>query len=413
MSKPVTNTATYGTGGLRSGKLLLWMMTFFWIMMLVWPAAAQDTDEPAVYTYGCIYDEVSNTVQIRADLTERNGTPLAVDGVVIRNLELPAEAFSIQPVERQPVRIIAVIDTTRSYPVTEIRSALSDQIANFPVLDELALVTFNDRVSALLGPPTTDKIAVIDQYRDQIVPGGDPQAGIAVLYDGILTALRDGIDPAKPERQVVLVLTDSPHRNTRSDTTERDVIDRARVQNTPVYIIAFDTVNDTPDFEVLAEIAGETGGFLWSYGQEADEDKTPATLAEQMEGFLEDFQQSLDAEHLITIDASVLEPDPETLAVPMEVTVTSASREIDLGTFNCIVPLLDHSILFNNLTNNQFIPVGQPLVISTTIDSPFAENEREVRLFLNETQLSGNTIDLEDTAVQNALLPSNNTLSVV
>src|SRR5690606_8606821 len=245
-------------------------------------------------------------------------------------------------------------------------------------------VTFNDRVSPLLGPPTIEKIKIIDDYRDRIVPGGDPQAGIAVLYDGILTALRDGFDATSDLRRVVLVLTDSPHRNERSDTTQRDVIERAEAVNAQVFIIAFDTIQDEPDFDILAEIAAETNGFLWTYGRREGDDKAVATLSARMGDLLDNFRQALDSEYLITIDPDVLEPDPDTLTVSLDVAVTSGSREIALGTFDCVVPVTDYTITFANLTDNMFVPLDQqPLVISTVIDPPLPEADRDVRLFLN------------------------------
>lgn len=401
------------------------IILFVSLWLFVLPAAAQPAtpappvgDQPGIYTYGCAYDEASNSVQIRVDLMERDGTPMFVDGVTVSNLELPEGAVTFQRVaERQPVRIFVVFDTTRTYPVETIRDTLQDSIANFPVLDELALVTFNDRVSPLLGAVNNisaiDKVAIIDNYRDRIVPGGDAQAGIAVLYDGILTALGQGVDPASPLRQVVLVLTDSPHRNERSDTSEQDVIERAKAVRAPIYIIAFDTIQDTPDFDVLATIANSTGGHLWSYGQEQGDDKTNATLAQEMSDFLNDFLQALSGEYLIGISAETLEPNPDTLTVTMDVSVTSAGRSFSLGTFDCVLPLVDHSVTFGaNINSNMFVPLSQqPLAISLTVDSPLAENQREVRVFLNEnTRIMGSAISLDDSTVQEALLPTSNSL---
>ncbi len=408
-----TDAAWLSRHGRRAGMalLLLLMLTLGGMMR------AQDSAGASVYTYGCVYDEASHTLQIRAVLTDSDSAPLFVDSVSVPNLDLPEGSATIQRVEeRQPVRMIAVIDTTRSYPVEAMRDTLQDAMQNFPVLDELALVTFNDRVSPLLGPPTIEKLAVIDEYRDRIVPGGDPQAGIAVLYDGILTALRDGVDPASPLRQVVLVLTDSPHRNERSDTTERDVIERAQAVNAQVYVIAFDTIQDTPDFEVLAEIASATDGHLWTYGQNEGDDKSIGTLTDQMRDILASFQQTLDSEYLITISADTLEPDPSTLTVPLEVVVGSGGQQVALGTFDCVLPLVDHSIAFTNLTNNLFIMLDQqPFVIAPpVIDSPLAEDERETRLFLNDSTapLLGSTLSLDDPIVQDALLPADNRLRV-
>lgn len=396
-------------------RQILLMTLLMWAAL---PAIAQESDpQPGVYTYGCVYDEGSNAVQIRADLMGRDGTPLFVDSVAVRNLELPEDSVTVQRVEdRQPVRILAVIDTTRSYPVEPVRDVLQDKMAEFPVLDELALVTFNDRVSPLLGAPSelnaNDKLAIIDYYRDRIVPGGDPQAGIAVLYDGILTALRDGIDPASEMRQVVLVLTDSPHRNESSDTTHREVIERAQTVDAQIFVIAFDTIQDTPDFDVLNEITSATNGFLWTYGQDEGDDKSLATLSDEMETLLSDFQQALDSEYLISINADTLEPDPTTLSVPLEVVVTSGGQDIELGTFDCVLPLIDHSIAIGSVSNNLFVSLSQqPLIVSTTIDSPLAEDEREVRLLLNDTtQILGSTINLNDASVQGALRPTDNSL---
>src|SRR5690606_9073631 len=198
---PINHRAAFVSATRVSPLHYLHKLILFLILgLFALPAAAQDGattqgDQPGIYTYGCTYDEVSNSVQIRADLMERDGTPMFVDGVTVGNLALPEGAVTFQRVEpRQPVRIFAVIDTTRSYPVEAMRDTLQDAMQNFPVQDELALVTFDDRVSPLLGPPTIEKLAIIDQYRDRIVPGGDPQAGIAVLYDGILTALGQGVD---------------------------------------------------------------------------------------------------------------------------------------------------------------------------------------------------------------------------
>lgn len=417
---PINHRAAFVSATRVSPLHYLHKLILFLILgLFALPAAAQDGattqgDQPGIYTYGCTYDEVSNSVQIRADLMERDGTPMFVDGVTVGNLALPEGAVTFQRVEpRQPVRIFAVIDTTRSYPVEAMRDTLQDAMQNFPVQDELALVTFDDRVSPLLGPPTIEKLAIIDQYRDRIVPGGDPQAGIAVLYDGILTALGQGVDPASPLRQVVLVLTDSPHRNERSDTTEQDVIERARAVRAPIFVIAFDTIQDTPDFDVLAQITNGTGGHLWSYGQKEGDDKSLATLTREMSNFLDDFLQALNSEYLISINAETLEPNPDTLTVSPEVSVTSAGRNFSLGTFDCVLPLVDHSVTFGpSIVSNMFVSLDQqPLVVSTTVDSPLAENQREVRLFLNgNTRIFGNSIDLADATVQGALLPSNNSL---
>jgi hypothetical protein len=397
----------------RKGLGWLFSTWAIWALLVISaaPVLAQ-AQEPGIYAYDCVFDEASRSVQIRVALTDADGVPLFVDGVRIRNLELPEGSATIaRMTERLPVRIITVFDTTRSFPVEPMRDVLQDKMAGFPVLDELALVTFNDRVSALLGPPTIEKLAVIDRYRGSLVPGGDPQAGIAVLYDGMLRALSEGFDPASPLRRVVLVLTDSPHRNASSDTTPRDVIERAQAADAQVFVIALDTIQDTPDFNALREITSATEGHLWAYGQNEGDDKSTATLTRQMGVMLDLFQQALNSEYLITVNAEALEPDPDTLTVPFEISVLSGSSETDLGTFNCVVPLVDHSISLNNLTSNQFITLEQqPLVISTTIDSPLAENDREVRLFLNTTRIVSNIINLEDSTVRSALLPGGNTL---
>ncbi|MBZ0299439.1 MAG: FHA domain-containing protein [Anaerolineae bacterium] len=387
------------------------------LVVLAFPAAAQDDVQPGIYTYGCTFDEASNTVQVRADLTDRDGKPMFVDSVSVTNLELPEGSVTFQRAEsREPVRTIVVIDTTRSWsmPVESMRDTLQDKMSAFPVLDELALVTFNDRSSPLLGPPTIEKIAVIDQYRDRITVGGDPQAGIAALYDGILTALRDGFDPSSTLRRVVLVLTDSAQRDKNSDVTLRDVVERAQSVQAQVYVIAFDTIEDTPDFDSLLQITNATGGYLWSYGRNPGEDKSAATLLDRLSGFLDNFRDALNSEYVISVNADVLEPDPDTLKVPLDISVTTTGREISLGAFDCVVPRTNYTIAFANVSDNQFVPLDQqPLVVSTTIDPPLAEDQREIRLFLNgNTRIFGNTLSLDDPTVQGALLPSNNSLRV-
>src|SRR5690606_10267893 len=162
-----------------------------------------------------------------------------------------------------------------------------------------------------------------------------------------------------------------------------------------------------------AQITNGTGGHLWSYGQKEGDDKSLATLTREMSNFLDDFLQALNSEYLISINAETLEPNPDTLTVSPEVSVTSAGRNFSLGTFDCVLPLVDHSVTFGpSIVSNMFVSLDQqPLVVSTTVDSPLAENQREVRLFLNgNTRIFGNSIDLADATVQGALLPSNNSL---
>jgi VWFA-related protein len=149
-----------------------------------------------------------------------------------------------------PLAMVVAIDISGSMkgePIEKARAAAANFCGRFDVMDQVALVKFDDRIDLVHGF-TTDKAAVVDAI-NALQTRGD-----TALYDVIAFS----IEQLKTQtgRRAVVVLTDG--RDTASQKHKlASAIAVANETNIPVFVVGLDSPQFTPD--VMQQIADETG----------------------------------------------------------------------------------------------------------------------------------------------------------
>lgn len=312
-------------------------------------AVAQDSDEVEVLqrasfvAYSCLFDKDSNSVQIQSVVMASNGQTLPretyqIEAMIADTGEvLPADSMTIQSIsQRPPLQMIIVLDTTDTVPITQVVTALTDEL--MPRLlseDQVALLTF----SAEVAPRTqfyTDKNRLVNEHMlDLLTLEGDNQ-----LYDAVYDATSDfPLDANK--RQVVLLLTDSSRRQT-AQTPIATIVEQAQRSGIQIYSIAFFT-RDRPDLNELRTLANETGGYVWLYDEIVN---SRATIEAAVRDYLEDFTTTLNNEVLLTISMQGQQPDPSG-NIALNLTMRSSNEETITESVVCPLEVLTHNITFN------------------------------------------------------------------
>ncbi len=287
------------------------------------------SDQAQFLAYTCRYNEEAGRTEILAALTAPGGGPVAeadISGVTVARAggePLPAESVSIAPAAgRPPVRVVLVLDTTDTMPLSQIQGVMLGPTGFLPGLlveDEVALVAVDETVTNPT-PFYTDKNALYnDHVADMTV-----RAGNNVIYEGIRAGVA-ATTPNSPVRQAVVVITDSGYADSRAVEAEAlvtEIITVAQASKAQIFPISFSSLNalNVPDDALLARLAAETGGVSWAHSG----DKTPAAISEAVTKAMDELYATLNAETVISADLSGLEAD-ETGFIPLDVTVTLAS----------------------------------------------------------------------------------------
>jgi VWFA-related protein len=213
-----------------------------------------------------------NLVELFAVVTGEEGEP--VEGLAAEDFEILVEGKP-RPVERfqhadeVPLTLALAADTSGSMwaLMLDTRQAAGRFLVNTLIPgDRALLVAFSDRPRLVAGP-TGDVQALLQSF------GRLTAGGATALYDSIVYSLVQLQEPGEGAegRRAVVLLTDGQDYGSRFGT--RRVIDDARAQGTPVYVISLAGLYNErgsvrkPDLEA---IVGHTGGRIF-YIQEIDE----------------------------------------------------------------------------------------------------------------------------------------------
>ncbi|HYO88023.1 MAG TPA: FHA domain-containing protein [Candidatus Limnocylindrales bacterium] len=359
------------------------------------------TDQPQFLAYTCRYNEDTARTEILAALTAPSGGPVAegdISTVTVARTggdPLPAESVSIAPSDgRPPLRMVLVLDTTDTMPLSQIQGVLLGPTGFLPGLqveDEVALVA----VDATVTNPTpfyTDKNALYnDHVADLTVREGNN-----VIYEGVRAGV-GATTPNSPVRQVVVVITDSGYADSRADEAEAlvtEIITVAQASKAQIFPISFSSLNavNVPDDALLARLAAETGGVAWSYSG----DKSPAAISAAVTTALEELYATLNAEVVISADLTGLEAD-ETGFVPLDVTVTLASGAELTSRVACppppaagvesVVPLF--TVAYRNLVEG--LLVTEPLLVQIASQPEPLPPDAIFRFFLDDEPTDNTT----------------------
>ncbi|MFN2226388.1 MAG: VWA domain-containing protein [Anaerolineae bacterium] len=152
---------------------------------------------------------------------------------------------------KDPLSMVVAIDISGSMkgsPLNKARQAAANFVGRFDVVDQVALVKFDDRIELVHGF-TTDKDSVIEAI-NSLRSRGD-----TALYDVIAYSVRQL--EGQTGRRAVVVLTDG--RDTASkEHSLPGSIEVANGSSIPIFVVGLDSPQFTPD--VMERIASSTGG---------------------------------------------------------------------------------------------------------------------------------------------------------
>ncbi len=363
----------------RSIRTVLLVALAALVLGAVAGVAAQSTGDlarspqSALLAFTCQYNEGSARSEIRASLTGPGAAALAEADIASLSVArtggepLPAESVSLAPAAgRGPLRLVLVIDTTDTMPLSQIQDVLLGDTGFLPGLlveDEVALVAVDETVTNPT-PFYADKNAL---YNDHVADMS-VRAGNNVVYEGIRAGV-GATTPNSPTRQAVLVITDSGYSTERAaeaDALVAEIVTVAQASKAQIYTISFQSLNalNVPDDALLTRLGAETSGASWIYSG----DKSPVAIGAAVSTAMQEFYAALNAESVISADLTGLEAD-ETGFIPLDLTVTLGSGETLTSTISCapppvagqdvVVPL--YTVAFRNLVEG--LRVTEPLVV--------------------------------------------------
>lgn len=178
---------------------------------------------------------------------------LVWEQIAIRQDGLDVVEFQMESVSaaKDPLSMVVAIDISGSMkgdPLKKARAAAANFVGRFDIVDQVALVKFDDRIELVHGF-TTDKdsvIAAINSLRSR---------GDTALYDVIAYSVEQL--EGQVGRRAIVVLTDG--RDTASSQhTRKGCIEVANGSSIPIFVVGLDSPQFTPN--VMERIASDTGG---------------------------------------------------------------------------------------------------------------------------------------------------------
>ena len=288
-------------------RVLLRCYLLLMLSCLLAPVVAQaqgslPASQAGFFTYACDFNTELDRAEIRGVLLDTSGLPVPENRYAVQ-VTLGGASLIAQPAvtvstvaEREPIRIIMVIDATVTVPMPNIVNALRASFVNqlLPE-DAVALLTFSNTISPLT-QYYTDKTQLVDEHLSALTTrDGDNR-----MYDAILAAVAS-MTPNSPVRQAVLILADSARNNLRQATVE-EIISRASLSKTQIFSISFHTA-DIPDEADMVEMANGTGAHAWLYdAPERSRTQAEAIVSRNLERLI----TALNSEILISIDGEAL-----------------------------------------------------------------------------------------------------------
>lgn len=349
---------------------------------------AQDTIDLtqtlSFHPYNCVFNKESNTVAIQAVLHGRDGFPVARERYTLTVTEASTltdlnetQISIVQVPERPPLQMILLLDVTDTVPVENIVSAVINQL--MPRLlpaDEVSVVTFSQEIS----PRTqfyTDKGRLVNEHMIDLLPlDGDNR-----VYDGLYQSIQE-FPLSDGRRQIILLLTDSGRRD-EDQVSVQEIISSADRANLQIYEVGYYT-RDIPDIPDLIEIATGTNGYSWYY---TDLPNTRASIQRAVEGYLEDFVETINSEITITINMQNVQ-SPNNDFITFDLLLETADNDAILDTITCPLERLTHTITF--VDDIEQATVNGVLDVGVTVQSDLADNENVIVFLANNEIVQDN-----------------------
>lgn len=206
----------------------------------------------------------TNLVTLNVSVSDKKGQPIRgltqADFRLLDNGKAQAvESFSDGSA---PVSFGVVYD---QHPTTEeqtrsVLAALKNFSAKLSTNDDLFVTVFNER-----GSLTTDFVPTEEQIARQA------DSGAKSLYDAIFAAANKMGLSARNHKRVLLVLTDGLDHN--SEHSLKQLKNRLRSVNLPVYAITFSNTSSNPRMFSYSDLVGNGRREFFRYGEASELDK--------------------------------------------------------------------------------------------------------------------------------------------
>jgi len=295
--------------------------------------------EPQFSAYTCVFNPATGRAEIRATLIDGAGNAMPPENVTFAvsrvgaSSPLPPDAAVVSVADpRPPLQMIVVLDVTSTMPLEQVRdSLLAGLLSPMPFEDSVALITFA-QVASDISQFYNDKNALYNDLLFSLSAQDSPNH----LNDAILAGL-EATQPNSPNRQVVLVITDSTPQVEQA--TPEEIITRAQASHTQIIPIALHNLSDTPDDEALFALANATRGFGFAY----DGDKRAEAIEAGLTNIFGRVLNVLNSEIVISVDLTGQTPD-ETGFIPFDITVEPNSGGSLTDRVSCPQPPVESSV---------------------------------------------------------------------
>ncbi len=370
-------------------------------------SAITTSSRDSLLLYNCTASDTAPNVTISAYGANAVGGSLlsSVDTVNIEVVDSASEAslISSNRANRQPIRMVVVLDTTSTMPLVDTINAISTQL--FPQLefnDQVALVTFSQNVS----PVTaffTDKNRLVNEYMLGLqVTGGNNR-----IYDAIQDGVRALGNPPSGTRNVVVVVTDSSRREV-AQASLNDIITRANADKIQIYPVALFT-QDRPDADELKTLAERTNGYAWVYNNLNDPTSVSA-LQQGLSTIMNQLVTTLNQEARLLVDLSSV-PLQDARDITLKVTVSLTTGTVLSDSITCPAPRVQAVVVSTSIPNtisfvNDLTPIttSQPLDITVNVQTSLPASEQLI-VFLQNGQIVQSSKSLTYTFNTPTLVP--------
>lgn len=343
------------------------VIAWFFIMTV---AHAQEAAPPVIFDpYLCSYLPESDSVEIRAALLDVDGSPVqeaeiaGLDVRVVSDQEqalLPGAVSYLTTTDREPLRIVLVLDITETVPIARVVNAIDTQLlARLRPDDEIQLVTFGGVISRVT-PPTTDNAEFFETQLANLTTNSGDNAMYAAVRAAVLA-----LPPTDARRRVVVVVTDSAPRIT--DVTAADVAAEARDAGVVIYTLGYYS-RDIPDEAGLVALAEGSGGFAYISRDNALIEDIETGVNDQ----LRNLTDALSSEFVTTVNLRGVETQPNN-RINLELNVRLNTGSSAVSTINCTVDRVINTIAFVS-SSTQFTVTGMiDVAVEIESDLPLAD----------------------------------------
>ena len=218
----------------------------------------------------------------------------------------------------QDTSVVILLDQSGSIgnSIGEVRRAAQRLVQLLPDGTAIQVIGFNDRIFTYTSGFTADRAAVV-----RLLDGVTTASGNTKLYDSIIVAAN--ALSARPGRRAIVVLSDG--QDTDSSASLEGAIAAALDAVAPIFTMGHGDEYNNPTFrQVLARLAGETGGFTYGSPQ-----------ASNLSSFAELIAPQVSSSYEITYTASSPADRIPQSAVRLAVRTPGGNQEVEFRAPSC------------------------------------------------------------------------------